>query len=116
MIYIFLADGFEEVEAITPRDILKRAGVSVQTVGLNQNSEVSSTSGLKIIPDMQIENINFDDTKLMSAEFRNTSLKNIDLSTSEIENAIFDLISLKGLTIRIDQAYNLMYMLGVNVK
>ena len=61
MIYIFLADGFEEVEAITPRDILKRANVSVQTVGLNQAGTVSSTSGIKIIPDTQIENINFND-------------------------------------------------------
>ncbi|MBQ2671505.1 MAG: DJ-1/PfpI family protein [Clostridia bacterium] len=60
MIYIFLADGFEEVEAITPRDILKRANINVQTVGLNKNSEVSSTSGLKITPDVQIENINFN--------------------------------------------------------
>lgn len=60
MIYIFLADGFEEVEAITPRDILKRARISVQTVGLNQSSAVSSASGLKIIPDVQIENINFN--------------------------------------------------------
>ena len=60
MIYIFLADGFEEVEAITPRDILKRAAVPVQTVGLNQTNTVSSASGLKIQPDTQIESINFD--------------------------------------------------------
>ena len=58
MVYIFLADGFEEVEAITPRDILKRAGISVQTVGLNQRDTTISTSGLKIQPDIQIENIN----------------------------------------------------------
>ncbi|MBQ6143419.1 MAG: DJ-1/PfpI family protein [Clostridia bacterium] len=61
MIYIFLADGFEEVEATTPRDILKRAGISIQTVGLNQSDTVSSASGLKIIPDVQIEHINFND-------------------------------------------------------
>lgn len=61
MIYIFLAEGFEEIEAIAPRDILKRANINVQMVGLNQSSEVSSTSGLKITPNVQIENVNFND-------------------------------------------------------
>ena len=34
MIYVFLADGFEETEAIAPIDILKRFGKEVVTVGI----------------------------------------------------------------------------------
>ena len=34
MFYIFLADGFEELEATAPIDILKRGGVEVLTVGV----------------------------------------------------------------------------------
>lgn len=35
MVYVLLGTGFEETEAIAPVDLLRRAGVSVQTVGLN---------------------------------------------------------------------------------
>ena len=35
MIIITLADGFEEIEALTPLDVLRRAGLDVRTVGIN---------------------------------------------------------------------------------
>ena len=35
MIYMLLGTGFEETEAIAPLDLLRRAGLEVQTVGLN---------------------------------------------------------------------------------
>ena len=35
MVYMLLGNGFEETEAIAPLDLLRRAGVDVQTVGLN---------------------------------------------------------------------------------
>ncbi len=34
MTYIFLAEGFEEIEALCPLDLLRRAGVEVKTVGI----------------------------------------------------------------------------------
>ena len=42
MVYIFLAEGFEEIEALAPLDILRRAGVSVQTVGVTGKSVTGS--------------------------------------------------------------------------
>lgn len=42
MVYLFLADGCEEVEALTPVDILRRGGVDVVTVGIGGRSVCSS--------------------------------------------------------------------------
>lgn len=60
MTIIFLADGFEELEAISPTDILRRGGVKVLTVGVG-NKTVSGSHGIRIecdITDKELENLN----------------------------------------------------------
>ncbi|NLO39442.1 MAG: DJ-1 family protein, partial [Ruminiclostridium sp.] len=37
MVYVMLADGFEEMEAITPVDVLRRANIDVSTVSISNS-------------------------------------------------------------------------------
>lgn len=51
MVYMFLADGFEIVEAMAPLDMLKRAGCEVTTVGIDTLTPKSG-AGVKVTADV----------------------------------------------------------------
>ena len=53
---LVLADGFEDIEAAAPFDILKRAGVAVKTAGL-ESQGVKSARGLKITTDTVLDTV-----------------------------------------------------------
>ena len=61
MVYCFLADGFEEVEAIAPVDMLRRAGVEIKTVGVT-GDVVSSSHGIKVIADISLSEVVLDES------------------------------------------------------
>lgn len=64
MVYVFLADGFEEIEAMTPVDVLRRAGIAVQTVGITGKT-VTSSHGVPMIADLLPEETDLDAAKMI---------------------------------------------------
>ncbi|WP_130838600.1 DJ-1 family glyoxalase III [Lachnoclostridium sp. Marseille-P6806] len=62
---VFLADGSEEIEALTVVDLLYRAGIPVQTVSVNKTPEVLSSHGVRIIADTTVDRLNFDELDML---------------------------------------------------
>lgn len=50
-IYVFLANGFEEIEALATVDILRRGGVDVQTVSIHHDKYVTGSHGITVVAD-----------------------------------------------------------------
>ena len=61
--YEFLANGFEDIEALAPVDILRRSGVEVKTVSIGDSIEVESAHGVTVKADMLFADADFADAR-----------------------------------------------------
>jgi 4-methyl-5(b-hydroxyethyl)-thiazole monophosphate biosynthesis len=57
---LFLADGFEEIEAIATIDVLRRAGIAVETVSITGMPPVTGAHGIVVDADLLFEDAVFD--------------------------------------------------------
>lgn len=62
MIYLFLIDGFEEIEAIATVDILRRAELPVRTVSLTGSRTVVAAHGVPVVADMMFNDVKSTDS------------------------------------------------------
>ena len=64
-VYVFLADGFEDVEALIPIDVWRRGGIDVTTVSISDFPLVNSAHGVNVEADIMFEQGEFDDADLI---------------------------------------------------
>lgn len=64
-VYEFLAEGFEEIEALIPVDVMRRGGVDIQTVSVTGSEQVISAHGVIVTADILIEDADLSDADLI---------------------------------------------------
>ncbi|MDY6277011.1 MAG: DJ-1 family glyoxalase III [Bacteroidales bacterium] len=66
--YIFLADGFEEIEALATLDILRRAGIYARTVSISDSFHVTGAHDVQVIADYTYEIFCAEEEELDSSD------------------------------------------------
>lgn len=64
MVSVILAEGFEEIEAITPIDILRRAGAEVHTFAV-ADKLVTGAHGIQVRAERALEELDLDETEIL---------------------------------------------------
>jgi len=64
MIYVVLGNGFEEMEAIVPVDLMRRAGLEVKTAGIGRR-QVTGGHGIPVTADCVLEDVQPGDVDLL---------------------------------------------------
>ena len=54
MVYVFLAEGFEEIEALGTLDLIRRAGIEAVSVSITDDKYVTGSHGIKVCADITI--------------------------------------------------------------
>ena len=59
--FLFLADGFEEVEALGVVDVLRRGTIEVKTVSISDKKEVTGAHGVPVVADLLLSDVKEED-------------------------------------------------------
>ncbi|MDE6751271.1 MAG: DJ-1/PfpI family protein [Eubacterium sp.] len=90
MVYVFLADGFEIIEAMAPVDMLRRANVEVTTVGVDKKV-ITSSCGIPVTADIVSNEFEFKDVEAVvipGGAKGVTNLENSSLVQSVLDEAV----------------------------
>jgi len=87
MVYVMLAEGFEEIEALTVVDVLRRAGIEVKTVSVSGSSVVTGSHNIPVVSDIQIADADLENAEMIVLPGGMPGTENLYRSR-ELENAV----------------------------
>ena len=90
MIYMFLAEGFEEVEALAPLDLIRRAGLEIKTVGVGSKVVVGS-HGIPVVADITEDEFSDNAPDMVILPGGMPGTKNLDANAT-VHKAIADAV------------------------
>jgi 4-methyl-5(b-hydroxyethyl)-thiazole monophosphate biosynthesis len=93
MIYVFLANGFEEIEALTPVDLLKRAGFDVKTVAIGQSKTVVGAHGIGVVADITEAEFSYNSPEAIILPGGMPGTTNLEESATVIESIVQSMVN-----------------------
>ena len=78
MVYLHLADGFEEIEALAVTDVLRRADIPVETVSTSSDLIVRGAHDIKVVADILFEEADYDTCEMIVLPGGMPGTKNLD--------------------------------------
>jgi len=111
-IVTFLANGFEESEAIIVVDILRRASITVEMASINENLEVISSHQIRVIADKKFNEINSKDFDAVFLPGGGGGVKNF-IESASLAKVISDFYKANKTIIAICAAPTFLEKLGI---
>lgn len=95
MVYVFLADGFEIIEALAPVDMLRRASIETKLVGVT-GEMVTSSCGIGVKADMTIDQFDFYDVQAVVLPGGMPGTTNLE-ACEKLQNILDNVQNVEGL-------------------
>ncbi len=76
-VYVFVADGFEEVEGLTVVDLLRRADIEAIMVSVSDTTEILGSHGIVVSADKVFEEVGFEDVDMLFLPGGTTGVRNL---------------------------------------
>ena len=64
-VYIFLAEGFEDIEGLTVVDLMRRAGITITTVSIKNTKQITTAHGITMLTDTTFREADFSDADML---------------------------------------------------
>lgn len=76
-VYVFVADGFEEVEGLAVVDLLRRADIDTTMVSVSDTTEILGSHGIVVSADKVFEEVGFEDVDMLFLPGGTTGVRNL---------------------------------------